>query len=59
MTRLKEDHARLSGPDVFGLRRWNRDWMTIGITRAKDRREWAATVRDAVVAMDAGATAPR
>ncbi len=31
MTTLKEDLARLSGPDVFGLRRWNRDWMTIGI----------------------------
>ncbi len=25
MTTLKEDLARLSGPDVFGLRRWNRD----------------------------------
>ncbi len=40
---------------VFGLRRWNRDCMTIGKAWAQDRR----AVRDAVVAMDAGATAPR
>ncbi len=59
MTTLKEDLLRLSGPDVFALRRWNRDWMTIGIAWAQDRRAWAAAVRDAVVAMDAGATAPR
>ncbi len=31
MTTLKEDLARLSGPAVYGLRRWNQDWMTIGI----------------------------
>ncbi len=54
----QEDLARLSGPDVFGFRRWNRDWMTIGIAWAQDRRARAAAVRDAVVAMDAGATAP-
>ncbi len=59
MTTLKEDLARLSGPDVYDLRRWNRDWMTIRIALAQDRRAWAAVVRDAVVAMDAGATAPR
>ncbi len=59
MTLLKEDLARLSGPDVYGLRRWNRDWMTSGIVWAQDRRAWAAAIRDATVAMDAGATAPR
>ncbi len=59
MTTFKEDLARLSGPDVLGLRWWNRDWMTIGIAWAHDRRAWAAAGRDAVVAMDAGATAPR
>ncbi len=52
MTTLKEDLARLREPDVFGLRRRNRDWMTIG-------KAWAAAVRDAFVAMDAGPTAPR
>ncbi len=52
MTTMKEDLARLSGPAVYDLRRWNQDWMTIGIA-------WAAAVRDTVVAIDAGATAPR
>ncbi len=56
ITTLKEDLSRLSGPDVFGLRRWNRDWMTIKMAGAQDRR---AAVRDAVVAMDPCATAPR
>ncbi len=59
MITFKEDLARLSGPDDFGLRRRNRDWMTIGIDWAQDRRDWAAAVRDAVVAMDAGAIGPR
>ncbi len=59
MTTLKEDLAHLSGPAVYGLRRWNRDWMTIGIACAQDRGAWAAAVRDAVVAIDAGATALR
>ncbi len=59
MTTMKEDLARLSGPAVYGLRRWNQDWMTIGIAWAQDRGAWAAAVRDAVVAIDAGATAPR
>ncbi len=59
MTTLKEDLARLSGPVVYGLRRWNRDCMVIGIAWTEDCGAWAAAVRDAVVAIDAGATAPR
>ncbi len=59
MTTLKEDLARISGPAVYGLRRWNQDGMTIGIAWAQDRGAWAAAVRDPVVAIDAGATAPR
>ncbi len=59
MTTLKEDLARLSGTAVNGLRRWNQDWKTIGIAWAQDRGALAAAVWDAVVAMDAGATAPR
>ncbi len=58
MTMLKGDIARLSGPAVDGLRRWNQDWMTIGIAWPQDRGAWAAAVRDAVVTMDASATAP-
>ncbi len=56
---MKEDLARLSGPAVDGLRRWNQDWMTTGIAWAQDRGAWAAAIRDAVVAIDAGATDPR
>ncbi len=59
MTTLKEDLAHLSGPAVYGLRRWNQDWMTIGIAWVQGRWAWAAAVRDAVVAMEAGATTPR
>ncbi len=58
-TTLKKDFVRLSGPIVYGLRRWNRDWMTIGIAWAQDRGAWAVAVQDAAIAMDAGATAPR
>ncbi len=59
MATLKEDLTRLIGPATYGFRRWNRDGMTIGIAWAQDRGAWAAAVRDAVVATDAGATAPR
>ncbi len=59
MTTMKEDLARLSGPAVYGLRRCNQDWTTIGIAWAQDRGAWAAAVWDAVVAIDAGATDPR
>ncbi len=58
MTTLKEDLGRLNEPAVYGIRRWNQDWMTIGIAWAQGRGAWAASVRDVVVAMDAGATAP-
>ncbi len=59
MTTLKEDLARLSGTAGYGLRRWNQDWRTIEIAWTQDRGAWAAAVRDAVVAIDAGATDPR
>ncbi len=59
MTTMKEDPARLSGPAVYGLRRWHRDWLTIGIARVQERGARAAAVRDAVGAIDAGAPAPR
>ncbi len=59
MTTLQEDLAILSGPTVYGLQHGNWDWMTIWIAWAQDRKALAAAVRDAVVAMDAGATASR
>ncbi len=56
---MKEDLARLSGPAVYGLRRWNQDWMTMGLAWAQDRGAWEAAVLDVVVAIDDGATTPR
>ncbi len=53
MATLEEDLAGLSGPAVYGIRRWNRDWMTIGIAWVQDRGDGSATVWDAVGALDA------
>ena len=47
---IKDDLEVLSGPEVVGLRRWNRDCLTISCDQAQDRRTWAAMVRDAVLA---------
>ena len=56
---LKEDLSGLSGPEVVGLRRWNRDWLSISIDLSQDRRAWAAMVRDVVKAREeAGSTRP-
>ncbi len=53
---LKEDLTPMSGPKVYGLRRWNWKWMPLGITWTQDRRAWAAAIRDVVFAMDTGTT---
>ena len=56
---MKDDLAALSGPQVVGLRRWNRDWLAISGDLAQDQRTWAAIVRDAVLAREeAGSTLP-
>ncbi len=59
VTTMKEDRARLSGPAVYGLRWWNRDRMTMEIAWVQERGAWIAAIRDAAVAIYAGATAPR
>ncbi len=56
LTMLKVDLARMSGPDVYGLRRWNREWLQLGITWTQDHQAWAAAIRDVVVAMATGTT---
>ncbi len=50
---LKEDLVRLIGPAVVGIRRWNKEWTSLAMDLAQDRRAWSAAVRDAVNAMDA------
>ncbi len=55
---MKMDFALLGGPRVYGLRRWNREWPSISIEMAQDRLAWAAAVRDAVNAFEAGQLGP-
>ncbi len=52
LTMLKEDLARMSGPCVYGLRRWNREWLSLGVTWTQNRQAWAAAIRDVVAALD-------
>ena len=56
---IKDDLAALSGPQVVGFRRWNRDWLAISCDLAQDRRTWAVMIQDAVLAREeAGSTRP-
>ena len=56
---IKDDLAALSGPQVVGIRRWNRDWLAVSCDLAQDQRTWAAVTRDAVFALEeAGSTRP-
>ena len=48
LTTIKQDLSLISGPTVYGLRTWNRNWLQLSINLAQDRRAWSATVRDAV-----------
>ncbi len=58
LTMLKENLARMSGIGVYGLRRWNREWLSLGVTWTHDRQAWAAAIRDVGVALDTGTTSP-
>ncbi len=58
LTMQKEDLARMSGPGVYGLRRWNREWLSLEITWTQDLQARAAAIRDVVVALDTGTTSP-
>ncbi len=58
-TMLKEDRVRLIGPVVVGIRRWNKEWASLAMDLAQDRRAWSAAVRDAVTAMDADSAGAR
>ena len=56
---LKKDLTWISGPQVVGVRRWNRSWREIACQHAQDRRAWAAMVRDVVIAREeAGSIRP-
>ena len=52
---LKKDLTSLLGPTIFGLRRWNNEWLQLSCELASDRKSWSAAIRDAVnVAENAG-----
>ncbi len=51
-TTLKKGLVRLIGPAVVGIRRWHKEWASLAMDLAQDRRAWSAAVRDAVNAMD-------
>ncbi len=44
---------QLIGPAVVGIRRWNKEWASLAMDLAQERRAWPAVVRDDVNAMDA------
>ncbi len=48
---LKEDLARRIGSAGSG--RWNKEFASLAMDLAQDRRTWSAAVGDAVIAMDA------
>ncbi len=56
---LKEDLVRLIGPAVVGSRKWNKEWASLAMDLAQDRRAWSAAVQDAVNAMDADSARAR
>ena len=47
-TTIKQDLSLMSGPQVHGLRTWNRCWLQLSVDLAQDRRAWAAAVRDII-----------
>ncbi len=52
-TPLQEDLVRLIGTAVVSIRRWNKEWASLAMDLAQDRRAWSAAVRDGVNAIDA------
>ncbi len=57
VTTIKADLEPLSGPRVFDLARWRKDWVKVSSEVAQDRRAWSASDRDVVNAVgDAGST---
>ncbi len=53
---VKEDLIWMSGPNAYGLRRWKREWLSLGISWTEDRKARAAAIRDVFIAVDTGTT---
>ncbi len=50
---------RLIGLTVVGIRRWNKEWASLAIDLAQNRRAWSAAIQDGVNAMDANSARTR
>ena len=48
VTTIKQDLVLITGPQVHGLRAWNRSWLQFSVDLAQNRSTWATAVRDAV-----------
>jgi hypothetical protein len=46
--RLKTDLENSTGRTVYGIRRWNRDWLSISEDLAQNRPAWRALTRDII-----------
>lgn len=56
---VKQDAELNLGPTIYGIRRWNREWLSLVSALATDRRAWSAFVPDAVNSLEgAGLTDP-
>nr|VZI49151.1 unnamed protein product [Spirometra erinaceieuropaei] len=47
---VRQDMEVVLGPSVFGLRRWQREWVELSRSAAADRHAWRGTVRDIIKA---------
>ena len=57
LSTVKKDMERLTGPTVYGIRRWNRKWLKYTEEEAKDRGKWAALIRDALIQYEGAGSA--
>ncbi len=56
---IKADLETLSGPRVFGLALWRKDWVKVSSELTQDRPAWSASILDVVNSIgDAGSTHP-
>ncbi len=49
LSMLKEDLTRMSGPKIYRLRRWNWEWLSLGIPCTQNRQARTAALQKVVV----------
>ena len=59
LSSIKMEMEESTGPKIYGLRRWNNEWVKISKELANNRQAWSAFIRDHIEAMEgAGSTHP-